>query len=168
MAGLRVALVALLFMVGHGWGPWAIGASAEPAHRIGDWTLVDGKRLVTDDGDASLSIACGGGGNDVVIELALTGAAATVYDVRLTPSSAESIVVAGRLTPDGAISFDDAAEDRLLELLAMHGELAIALHARAADADGMSFRFATAGFGDAFPWLGCGVSDTCGVRSCRR
>ena len=141
---------------------------ADGVHRAGDWTLVDGSRLVTSGGDGSLSIACGGGGNGVVVEMTFSGGAAAAYDVRIASASTAPVVLAGPLTPEGRIAFDDDAEDRLLALLAAHDDLSVTLVPRATGVDEVSFRLETAGFEAAFGWLGCGVSDRCPVRSCGR
>jgi hypothetical protein len=190
MRARRIGGLVVLFLVGHGLaggGAWAVEASAAPgaprggheaaggatsddpgSHRIGDWTLVDGHRLVTGGGDGGLSIACGGGGNGVVVEMTLVGGVASAYDVRLASASAEHVVLAGRPTPDAGIAFDDDAEDRLLALLASQHELTVTLLPRAPGVDEVSFRLGTAAFAEAFGWLGCGVSDSCPVRSCGR
>jgi hypothetical protein len=189
MGALRGGLLSVLLLVGHGLvqagSAWQIEAGPPPgapsggigiaaerpgsdvvadAHRIGDWTLVDGRRLVS--GDGAVVVACAAGGNGVVVEVVVAAPAAPAYELRFEAEAMEPWWAVGLPAPGGAIVLADADEDHLLALLARHGGLTLTLTPSAAGADALTFRLTTAGFETAFSWLGCGVSDTCPVRSC--
>ena len=135
---------------------------------VGDWTLVAGAWLATCAEGSALWVACSGEGDALTIHLSVPAPDAPSYTVVFDDAVA-TVLTAGPLgIADGSIALGEADVERLVATLAEGGALRVTLTPAGAAATARDLVFATAGFEEALPWLGCSDADACPVRSCGR
>lgn len=135
---------------------------------VGDWTLVAGAWLATCADGNALWVACTDEGGAVAIRLLLPDLEATKLTLRVSDDGT-AVLSAGPLpNADGGIALDGADAERLTTGLSSSDALSVALFADGDEAAVRDVVFATAGFEEALPWLGCSDADACPVRSCGR
>jgi hypothetical protein len=133
---------------------------------IGGWTLVPGVGLVACSDTAALTVACDADGDGLEVRLLLAPLAAGMNTVRITGGSGAIHATVRAASARGAIALDGADAEVVAALLATGEALRFAV---VPDTEGTPVPeavFATAGFAEALPWLGCGDADACPARSC--
>jgi hypothetical protein len=133
---------------------------------IGDWTLVAGAWLATCADGNALWIACSDEGDALVIRLLLGDLAAADYTVSFGDGGAVVVSADALVNADGSIRLRTPEVELLTVALADRDTLRVRVTPTAAKTAARDVVFATAGFAEALPWLGCGDADACPARSC--
>jgi hypothetical protein len=147
--------------------PAIAGASGQVV-RIGDWTLVPQVGLVTCSDGAALTVACAGHGDDLEVRLLFPHLASGTTTLRIRTASGAVLAAARTADTGGAIVLRGVEAEAVAALLATGEALRFTVTPDADDAPAPVALFATAGFEEALPWLGCGAADACPSRSCGR
>jgi len=171
--GQRRTWLAIAAFAASSWGLSQAAATCPPLAgdaatvvRIGDWALVAGPRLVTCRGGAALTIACGAD-ERLEVRLILASLASGTIHLRFVGDGG-ALVAPPLASVDGTVVLHGADAERLATQLTAGETLRVRVTAAKGDATPRDLTFATAGLGQALPWLGCGDADACPSRSCDR
>ena len=147
--------------------PVVAGVGDKVVH-VGDWTLLPGVGLVACSDAVALTVACVGDGDGLEVRLTFPDLASGMTTVRITGDAGAIRATARAASAGGAIVVRGVDAEVVAALLASGEALRFAV---ASDADANPVPeavFATAGFAEALPWLGCDDADACPARSCGR
>jgi hypothetical protein len=133
---------------------------------VGDWTLVAGAWLATCAEGGVLRVACADQGSALTIHLSFPALDAPSYGVLFGDTVTTVLTTGPHGVTDSTITLGEVDVERLVPTLAEGGALRVTLAPHGAGAAAREVVFATAGFAEALPWLGCGDADTCPTRSC--
>jgi len=133
---------------------------------VGDWTLVAGAWLATCADGNALWVACSDEGDALVIRLLLHDLAPAHYTVSFGDGGAVVVSADALVGADGNIRLPKPDVELLIVALAAGDPLHVSATPTAATTAARDVVFATGGFEEALPWLGCGDADTCPARSC--
>ncbi|MBW6456048.1 MAG: hypothetical protein K0A98_09170 [Trueperaceae bacterium] len=175
LQGRRWFLVALLAVSGLGLGQTEAACPELPGDDrtyggepfvIGGWTLVAGAWLATCADGSALWVACSGEGDALEMRLVFPTLDAPTYTVSFA-DAVSGILTTGPLGPgDGGLVLGEVGAGRLIAVLTAGDALRVTLTPDGDEAAARDVVFATAGFEEALPWLGCGDADACPARSC--
>lgn len=133
---------------------------------LGDWTLVAGAWMATCADGGALWVACSDVGDALTIRLLFPALGAASYTASFDAAGTAALTTGPLVSEDGSLTLGEADAERLIPRLAAGAELRVALTPAAAGTPTRDLVFATAGFEEALPWLGCSDADACPARSC--
>lgn len=133
---------------------------------LGDWTLIAGAWLATCADGGALWVACSDEGDALTIRMLFPALDAARYSASFGVAGTAVLTTDPLVSDDGSLTLGEADTERLIPLLAAGGELRVALTPATAATTTRDLVFATAGFEEALPWLGCSDADACPARSC--
>ncbi|MFU8889455.1 MAG: hypothetical protein ACNA8N_12735 [Trueperaceae bacterium] len=133
---------------------------------VGDWTLTAGAWLATCADGHALWVACSEGGV-LTVRLLVPALGSPSYTWKFGDGGMQAVGVGPLTVTNDGIAVGEADVERLVAMLREEGgALRISLTPTGDGAAAREVVFATAGFEEALPWLGCGDADACPARSC--